>query len=199
MYPFYTLGTASYLDSSEGDDSEYRKLAQQSNPILLEHFSSLYDRLKHALEEATGAPVIYEKELALPGFHIFLSDKMFEKPIASVHFDLQFESIQWDYEDVDYDNLISFTLPITLPHTGGGLYYWDIFRPDVKDLLRRELDALKETKERKYHPYEVGNLVVHNGLMLHQIAPGKDLAPDDSRITLQGHGLFCDGAYRLYW
>jgi len=35
--------------------------------------------------------------------------------------------------------------------------------------------------------------------MLHQIAPAKDMKPNDERITLQGHGLICDGILRVYW
>jgi hypothetical protein len=32
-----------------------------------------------------------------------------------------------------------------------------------------------------------------------QIAAVDRAYPDDERITLQGHGLYCDGAWTIYW
>ena len=42
-------------------------------------------------------------------------------------------------------------------------------------------------------------MALHAGHLLHQIAPGTALQPQDERITLQGHGVYVDGAWRLYW
>jgi hypothetical protein len=48
-------------------------------------------------------------------------------------------------------------------------------------------------------PYTVGRVVVHSGHLLHQAAGVTKVAVTDERITLQGHGVFADGAWRLYW
>lgn len=199
VLPFYSLGAASYMDSSAKDDSGYRVLAKKQNPLLKQHFQFVYDRLAQVLQQKMGLEVAYEEELALPGFHIFLAHKMFEEPIASSHFDLQFNSIQWKYQNVDNTHPISFTAAISLPTEGGGLYYWDITQEEAKGLDRDALEQLKTQRERKYLPYDIGKLALHKGLFLHQIAPGKNIRQFESRITLQGHGLVCDDVLRLYW
>lgn len=200
VVPFYTLGVASYMDSSREDDSHYREAAKVSNPILKAAFPDLYARLAKLLEKETGYPVQYEESLAYPGFHIFLSSKSFEKPLASVHFDLQFESIKWPYKEIDFAHPLSITLPIVLPHLGGGLNYWEAYRDEMKDYTKEQMTKYIETHPPKYMEYEVGKIVIQNDrLCLHQIAPGKNLTPGDERITLQGHGLVCDGILKLYW
>jgi hypothetical protein len=37
------------------------------------------------------------------------------------------------------------------------------------------------------------------GQAKHQIAPAFNCEPRDRRITLQGHGVRCDGVWRLYF
>ena len=59
--PFFTLGTASYLDSPGKDDSYYLKNAEETNPILKENFAFLYDRLLKLLSGILKIPVSYEK------------------------------------------------------------------------------------------------------------------------------------------
>jgi len=51
----------------------------------------------------------------------------------------------------------------------------------------------------RHHAYQPGTLVLHSGHMLHQIAPVPSVEPDDERIALQGHGIFYDGGWKLYW
>jgi hypothetical protein len=48
-------------------------------------------------------------------------------------------------------------------------------------------------------PYKVGQLFYHTGHVLHQIVPGYKLDVEDRRITLQGHGVKCDGVWQLYF
>lgn len=199
FFPIYTLGSASYLDANNNDDSTYREKAKALNPILTANFPILYERLVNVLSDIFKMPVAYAEGLGYPGFHIFLSSKMFEKPIASTHFDLQFQSIKWNFNDIDFDHPISFTCPFAMPKSGSGLNYWDIREDKNKKISVQELEKLKAAKETLYYPYELGKLVLHRGLILHQIAPSKDIEPDDERITLQGHGLICDGALRIYW
>jgi hypothetical protein len=42
-------------------------------------------------------------------------------------------------------------------------------------------------------------MIVHSGLTVHQAVIGKDLKPSEHRITLQGHGLFTQGSWQIYW
>jgi len=193
--PFYTLGAASYLD---GDD-EYVSFAKKMNPLLLKHFCELYIPLAEILYAETGEIIKYEEQFALPGFHIFESHPIFEKPIAACHFDLQYKKIQWPYQNIDLTRPFSFTLSLKLPSHGGGLNYWDLEYEPLKDKTRPELEKIQERVEKKYIPYKEGSMIVQQGLFLHQIAPAQELLPTDERITLQGHGLICDGALRLYW
>lgn len=197
--PIFTLGTASYLDASQEDDTLYRQKAKIINPILASNFSYLYKHLIEVLTKLLNMPVSYTEELAYPGFHIFLASKLFEKPVASTHFDLQFKSIKWNYDTVDFDHPISFTCPIAIPTSGSGLNYWEITTKANSNLPLADIEEMKSTKEVFYLPYTLGKLVLHQGLTLHQIAPSTELLPDDERITLQGHGLICDGVMRLYW
>ena len=48
-------------------------------------------------------------------------------------------------------------------------------------------------------PYTVGKLFYHTGHVLHQIIPGYKLQEGDRRITLQGHGIKCDGKWIIYF
>jgi hypothetical protein len=195
--PFYTLGAASYLDAEGKKESRYKGIAKRMNPILESHFSDLYARLSEVITHATSQKVEYDKLLALPGFHIFLFSELFTQPLASKHFDLQFKLIDWArYQNIDFENPISFTLSITLPASGGGMYCWDlIYNPEVGRHSREE----EKEESKTFIEYFPGKLVLHEGFMLHQIAPVKEMNPTDERITLQGHGLICDGVMRLYW
>ena len=197
--PFYTLGAASYLDHSLQHEEVYTQAAQKYNPILSSHFPLLYERLTERLAEILGKPVAYAEGMALPGFHIFLSNIAFEYPMGSTHFDVQHQKFKWKYDNVDLDHPISFTCAIALPKSGAGLNYWKISREEAKDLSETQLEALKRSREQFYFPYTLGSLILHQEQFLHQIAPSKSLHPDDQRITLQGHGILCDDIMRLYW
>lgn len=195
--PFYTLGAASYLDGH--DYENYLKLAQQINPLLLAHFRDLYISLAKTLEKETSEVVKFDEKLALPGFHIFQYHPVFKTHTAAAHFDLQYKEVPWTYKKIDYDNPISFTLSLSLPKSGGGLNYWNLDYEAFKDKPRHEVEKIQEQSEQKFIPYQEGSMIVQKGLFLHQIARSSDLQPNDERITLQGHGLICDGALRLYW
>jgi hypothetical protein len=196
--PFYTLGAASYLDAAAGP-AAYQQMAAEYNPLLIEHFSWLYTRVAGALGEHLGAPAACAENLAPPGFHIYLSSKVFEKPIASIHCDSQYRLHDWSGQEADLDNPISFTLSITLPKNGGGLNNWDVRYEEIMARAGDDLAQLIHGRNLEYHAYEKGQMVVHSGHLLHQAAPGKDVQPDDERLTLQGHGILARGVWRLYW
>jgi hypothetical protein len=197
-FPFFTIGAASYMDAAASPPGYYR-MAAQYNPILAEHFSWLYDRVAAVVSQHLGAPAAYAENLGLPGFHIYLSSKLFEKPIASIHCDSQYSLHDWSGRNADLDNPVSFTLSIALPKNGGGLNTWDVTYDQVTAQPDGKLAELISGRELIYHAYQQGHMVMHSGHLLHQAAPGRDVQPEDERITLQGHGILAGGAWRLYW
>lgn len=196
--PFYTLGAAAYLDA-RGSRLAYYQMARCYNPILRDNFSWLYACTANRLAEALEEPVRLTKRQALPGFHIYLYNKVFEAPIASRHCDSQYTLLDWcEGPCVDLDHPLSFTLAITIPHNGGGLFHWDITAEDVAGDGRR-IEALLSTRCRSYQPYRPGALILHSGRQLHQAAPGVDLSVEDRRVTLQGHAVHSTDGWELYW
>ena len=116
------------------------------NPVLRKHFTWLYDILLEKLSTQFG-PCEIVNELGHPGFHIFghkpnqVSDpkcaKRFEKPLASLHVDIQYKEhiSYWNtYNEVDLEDQLSFTLPIELPTHGGGLWLWDWLKLDQEQI-----------------------------------------------------------------
>ena len=198
--PYYTLGAASYLDAAQ-NQALYTSQAERYNPVLDECFGWLFDRVGGVLAEHIGAPFMLAPEAARPGFHIFGFHREFRKPIASIHFDRQHEDVPWqNAHELDMTELISFTLPICLPLSGGGLHTWDLRWRDfsrIDGMFAPEL--LAHWLPITYVPYEQGTLMVHSGNLLHQIAPAPAMQPGDRRITLQGHAIKRNGVYQLYW
>lgn len=200
---FFTLGAPSYLDLAPDPESAvYQRRAQASRPLLRDSFDWLYTRLSKLLGEHLGAPVTYAEHLGLPGFHVWLSAAVFTKPVAPLHFDLQYQSISWP-PGTDLTRHISFTLAIRLPAAGGGLNVWDVSHEQFRHALRKgwveSVADLKRFHTMEYVPYAPGRLVIHSGHTLHQVAPSARVQPDDERLTFQGHGVWCDGRWLLYW
>jgi hypothetical protein len=148
-----------------------------------------------------------------PWFHIFIGRAIplgncssQREDCASCHFDLQHEYIPWAqwYANVDLANTLSFTLPLNLPSRGGGLMYWpDLTVTSMREYIRTDrfgdiVTAAHRTLATALR-YTIGNLVLHDGHTLHQMAGVSGISVTDERITLQGHGVFAEGAWRLYW
>ena len=183
----------------------YQRRAMKLNPIFRERLGWLYDRLAKTLADALGAPTRYPDDLALPGFHVN-QKAIREKTVGpfrtgpAPHFDLQWQKIDWgDPSKVDFKLPLSFTLAVALPAKGGGLKTWDIRYDEYKKLNTDEKAKLRAARKKEYHPYTVGQMVVHSGFQLHQVAPTPEFGPGDERITLQGHGIKRDGVWQLYW
>ena len=142
--------------------------------------------------------------LSLTGSAIAVSLRL-SRPEASLHFDMQYERVPFpERARPGFERPISFTLPLVLPRRGGGLTTFDVTLEQINAFYLRTgssvtLDDLTPLLRPAYHPYEPGTLVLHSGHMLHRIAPVSAVDPDDERITLQGHGVFYDGEWKLYW
>ena len=197
--PFFTLGAATYLDTRPEVETYYRYVARE-NPVLWGHFEWLYERLVVALGQCLEGKLSFEHEQAAPGFHLYGSHPAFERDIAEIHFDRQQTRLRWPKDAViQWSAPVSFTLPIALPSSGGGLHTWALAWQEFSEADAESRKRLVAGAERSLHRYRPGELVVHSGNLLHQAAPGRQLSPEDERFTLQGHALFCDGAWRLYW
>jgi hypothetical protein len=198
--PFYSLGSGSYFHAVSGKllKDDYYTLLKKYNPLLQKHFGWLYQRLADSLSQQLEAPTCYSDNLALPGFHIFLFHPVFEQPIAKMHRDLQYRQHQW-HEDQENKNHISFTLSFKLPRSGGGMNIWDLHHQEVDKLSQTEMESLALSRKKEFYPYQLGKFALHSGHSVHQIAPAKNMQPDDQRITLQGHGTCDRGVWHLYW
>jgi hypothetical protein len=198
---FFTLGAASYLDN----ETVYVARAGSTNPLIEADFGDLHERLRAALAERLGAPCSFAPPFALPGFHICRVPGIPTRPEASLHFDMQYKRVPFpERARSGFARPLSFTLPLVLPRQGGGLTTWDVTLDQVNEFYRRTgysvtLEELTLLLTARHHPFQPGTLVLHSGHMLHQIAPVPSVEPDDERIALQGHGIFYDGGWKLYW
>jgi hypothetical protein len=196
---FFTLGAASYIE----DPAVYPALAEGLRGTLWESFGWLYRRLASALSTHLSAPVEFSARHSLPGFHIWLGPAIFTTPKASVHFDLQYQRLRWE-EGVSFERVVSFTLPLRLPAAGGGLNVWPVTWQQVQRFFERTrigvpLDALTLLLRAERVSYQVGELFVHSGHLLHQIGEVPATVDGDERITLQGHGVLGTRGWLLYW
>ena len=202
---FCTLGAAIYLDCGEYYDSQdtYWQKATRYNPLLEEKFGWLYERIQRHLESALEAPVTYRDDAALPGFHVWLAHAIPTRSLVSLHCDLQYQHLKWESKSsIDFSNTLSFTLPIQLPESGGGLDLSDCNHLEFLSIAQRnrmDWDLIPRFRNSQYHPYQVGQMVIHSGYTLHRIAPTSIAKNTDKRVTLQGHGVLVDGTWQLYW
>jgi hypothetical protein len=169
---------------------------------MLDAFPDLYARVRSILESHFNAKVDYADHLALPGFHVFRSNRLRTLRDIPPHFDCQF-SLLPPLASANSTDSFSFTHPIALPKGGGGLEYWEVFVDECQsDMARGTIRCSTDyvhMRELKYLGYEIGTLVLQPKLLLHRIASTSTVADEDERVTLQGHGIKSDGRYLLYW
>lgn len=136
------------------------------------------------------------------------------------------ENLTSIFDKVDKDKFLTFTLSIILPPSGAGLYYWPLKNPnkqysfleaekEMHHVLESatnlfikadEIDTFVTQKEYENTTspvildYKEGYITMFTQPILHQIMPFKEgWTKEDKRITLQGHGIKCDGIWRLYF
>lgn len=200
-YPVYTLGAASYLDGPRLGFAAYQAEARRLNVLLAARFGWLHERVRAAVSSVIGTEAHYDDRVALPGFHVYLSDPSKPQPVASMHYDMQYDQIDWTNWGVpDRDQQLSLTVTIALPASGGGLLVWNINRLAIEKMADDERRAhMAANRNAVFHPYTVGHLAMHTGHQLHQIAPTRDVQATDQRITMQAHALPVDGRWLIYW
>ena len=117
-----------------------------------------------------------------------------------MHWDAQHLLLDWQpSQRTDFSRPVSFTLAIALPHAGAGLNYWDFEWTTGAAVPPEMMRQFIGRMPAHFINYWVGELVINSGRLMHQIAPAKNIQPEDERITLQGHALFSDGCWKLYW
>jgi hypothetical protein len=194
---FYSLAAAAYLDAP-GHHEEYRKLAQETNPLLLENFADVYATVTAFFERLLLAPVRMTGEAAVPGFHIFEFGRCGPDGDPSwrrVHFDLQRLDA---FPAGGYDATLSFTVAIEQPPDGAAMDVWPLRYADAV-LINVPVTEWAETRPPHRMAYADGGITVHDGDILHAIGSRSAGEPGGRRLTLQGHGIFLDGAWILYW
>ena len=219
-FPFYTLGASNYLDKSHHENPPYHDMRAVSDPILRDQIGWAFTRICEVLQETLEAPVTLAEEKAVPGFQIFLADDRLKKPTyyldrtwfgtqsentdkipAHIHCDTAQNTFRWpEYEAADLERPISITIPVQLPNGGGGMHVWDCMFDDTRHLDHAALRQRIIGSQSWFHQYERGQACLHSGLRYHAIAGMRDDPHEgDARITIQGHGIFADGSWRLFW
>ncbi len=207
-----------------GETAYYRK-ASQYNPILVNNFDWLYKLIQNYFSIKFGSDVLIadQIQLAVPGFHFFYTYSGCEYPSHPCHMDLQHEvhipRLTSLFNNVSVKNIFTFILSIKHPASGAGIFFWN-FNEDMSlnyedekaknRILEDKVDSLilKNTNFLDFNEimkpnivnYEPGTIYYFRGILPHQIQPFKGpFNFNDERITMQGHGIKCDGIWYLYF
>lgn len=200
VLPTFTLGAAAYLDVPASGLASYRIRAARTNPVLRTHFGAALDELVDALADVLGGPTRWAPRRALPGFHVFLFHPQLTAVAPSLHFDLQHHLLAWPEAVAASDaDRCSFTVLIESGRRGAGLRTWPLTHAEHDGLDEAELLQRVRDRPPTAHRYELGELFVHPGSLLHQIDPTPGLDEGEARTTLQGHAVRLDGEWCVYW
>jgi hypothetical protein len=181
---FFTLGAATYMDVCKGSFPLYDSIRGEANLVLADAFGDLLDDVKQELQTLLDAPCVYNAtNLALPGFHIFLGESLRALYRDNLHLDLQHTYLP--LRGSLFTPTLTFTLPLAVPKGGAGIEFCRRPGPDPYGVLDLEM-------------YVPGQLLAHSGRALHRRAhlPATEQC---SRVTLQGHGIFLEQQWLLYW
>jgi hypothetical protein len=204
---FVTYGRAAYLDvclPHSSSDRDYYDAIPKTNADLQRVFGELLEHLRERIAYLADEPVEFRPELlALPGIHIFRGPGIRAAGDAGNHFDVQFQKLRLPAPPDPGARPISFTVLLRGPSHGTGLRVHDVTYEEYVRAFEQgriaSLDELVARKSHSYWQYQDGELVLHHGLVVHCLStPGTPSATDE-RITLQGHGVRCQGRWILYW
>jgi len=171
-FPFYTLGRSAYLD---GKTPEYKNMQKGMNELLYNNFKELYNNVLHVLQDKLNERIYLPKDLCYPGFHIFPSDESLLTIAGNWHEDYPHETLGLGNKDTS-----TFTVPILLPKSGGGI-----------DCMINDAPI--------YISYKENEMLWHDGTTLHRIASFKEYKPNEYRITLQGHLIRRNNKMEVFW
>lgn len=174
---FWTVGAATYQDPPHA----YTGIANCAN-IVLDHYFYSLPVFKHLLCELSiiyGANVVVMRDFARPSFHVF-TDKA-NGLNGSLHVDEPYKHLRLPK---GWHSPTSFTMALEMPKKGGGMNYWSNETMPIQQEFHQD-DKLPPPDA--HLEYALGVLYKHDGLFYHQISNNHPAAPDDFRITLQGH------------
>lgn len=123
-------------------------------------FGPWYDEIARMVSERAQVPVYSHPNAGAPGFHVFTKTAM----TPDKHVDTNFQKVFWPEP---FTEVFSLTVLLESPKAGAGL---DFFNPD------------------SHAEYTVGDVVVHTGLVEHQISTRYPIEDGERRVTLQAHG-----------
>jgi len=176
----------------------YEKAVSLFRDGMLEEFGDLYSLLTRKLSSFLSGgkkKVEFVSNAGIPGFHVIPSHKAWSFPVFRFHTDEGYDLIREGLGEAfvqgcDPESRISFTLPLQLPgeEGEGGLNFVDVSDGS------KALEDLMVERER----YSVGNMVIHSGMLVHQIGEWK-YETDEARITMQGFGFECGDVWKIYW
>jgi hypothetical protein len=192
------MGAATYIEGAT-NYALYQRLRSCTDPVLRSELGWMYHSLAETLARILLSAVEYTPVAAMPGFHIYEYSPDLVGLECSKHVDSQFREHPWSvYTVVDELHTLSFTAAVHLPRCGAGMNWWPVTMDDASFACQDVLGRIVEGPPRKY-PYELGAVCIHSGRFYHQIESMSEMTAGEQRVTLQGHGIFADGAWRLYW
>lgn len=200
VHRFHTLGAATYLDP----EPAYAELATRTNPLLRETFADMYEAVAQIITTKTGHPAALTEYLGLPGFHIFRGDHRAPPGLmfgGTIHMDKPHERHAFS---APIDNTLSLTLPLSMPASGAGMYFWNDVPGDLLSGPKAPSDMSPEQfrwfdANKQFVSYTIGEMVLHDGLTVHQLANPGPTDSNDLRVSLQGHGVLRNGIWELFF
>jgi len=222
---YYTMGAASNYDSKK--TGAHSSNFASANSVLEKELGWLYNRIRVAIARLVAPDALALVPGHNFYLHIYSGEivrgeggPLVKSLIAAIpmqpHLDRSFMQLDWP-NDTNITHSLSFTLPLVLPAEGSGMRTYHVWCNktathlglDAKDNATRCIDANREpvnelsmaTFQRVPYTdwgYVPGTMVVNNGDQYHCLTNFVDLIPDDLRITVQGHGIFSEGAWRLF-
>lgn len=161
---------------------------EDSNAVMMENFSTLYEKVRARLEAYYNIPVAFHKSLQLPGFHAFSNtnpDSTSTYARVNFHKDA-FDEINWH---MPVGRIESIIVPINLPAAGGSLRY-NVHRAYAERFVLKDDDQT--------FVYKQGTMSMWSGELFHSIGPFT-LAPGEYRITLQMHTNITKDKVTVFW
>tara|TARA_R110000751_G_scaffold118239_1_gene218597 strand:- start:1301 stop:1960 length:660 start_codon:yes stop_codon:yes gene_type:complete len=185
---FYTLGAATYQDSI----ATYPAIANAFNLIINGAFGLMHERVNDKLAEHFNKPVgNMDSGVGLPSFHVF--DSGSNGMQGHPHIDEPYTRV--DFSMLEWDNPFSFTLPVSIPSAGAGVdFWWGCSDEEIDNYFFHG-----ELPEPEYVPYKLGSMYVHDGKTPHRIASIAPIPENETRITLQGHGVHVKDGIIVYF
>ena len=163
-----------------------REGVHNSNMLMLENFSSLYEKVQNRLQLYYQRPITFHTNLQFPGFHIFPNYYSYSISYNLINF----------HRDIFQDivgEVVSVVVPIKLPATGASLLFNDIRNTMA---IRPHFQLPMDTDQR--FVYGEGMMAAWPGNLQHCMAPFK-LASEEFRMTLQMHVNLTEDRGTIFW